>query len=129
MMAALLLLPAVGQGAFSNPDARVTGPGQELPAGVTAEMIATGKELYQSAGCVVCHGADGAGKPGMSSSLSDGEWKFAEGGAYPALVKVVTDGLTPAQTGRVPMPTAAAKKLTQPQVEALAAYVWTLSHS
>ncbi|MDP2956475.1 MAG: cytochrome c [Longimicrobiales bacterium] len=126
IVAALLLLPAIGPGAFSSLGARMTGQ-QELPPGVTAEKIAMGKELFQTQGCVACHGADAKGKPGMTGSLTDSEWKFAEGGAFPALVKVTTEGLTPAQTGAMPMPNSAGKKLSVEQVEALAAYSWSLS--
>ena len=127
IVAALLFLPAVGLSTSPSLGTGVTGLQQLLPAGVTPAKIATGAELFQAQGCIVCHGADAKGKPGMTGSLSDSEWKFAEGGAYPALLKIVNEGLTPAQTGRMPMPTAAAKKLTDPQVQALAAYVWSLS--
>lgn len=128
ILTALLLMPVVGLGAPSGVDLGVTDTSQELPEGVTAEKIATGEELFASQGCAVCHGAEGAGKPGMTGSLTDTEWKFAEGGTFAALVQVTKDGLTPAQTGGMPMPNAGSKKLTDAQVEALAAYVWRISH-
>ena len=126
IVAALLLLPSVGQGAFQSPGARMSGR-QELPPGVTAEKIATGKDLFQTEKCAACHGTDANGKPRMTDSLTDTTWEFAEGGAYPALVKVLTEGLTPAQTKGLTMRNAVISKLSDEQVQALAAYVWSLS--
>lgn len=113
-MAALLLLPATALNA------------QETPAGVTPEAVAAGAELYKSQGCAVCHGDDGKGKPGMTSDLTDAEWGFAAGGSFDALVAVVRDGLTPAQTGGMPMPAGTTKNFTDEQVKSLAAYIWQL---
>jgi len=132
LVGALLLIPSVGQGAFTGLDDGAivqAASSQERPAAATPENIAMGKELYTSAKCVTCHGADGKGKSGMTTDMTNGEWKFAEGGAFDGLVKVITEGLAKAQTGGpVAMPTAASKDLTDAQVTALAAYVWSLNH-
>ena len=130
ILGTLLIVPAVSSGAFLSPD-EVSGhqaAAQELPPGVTAEKIKMGEELYQSEGCVTCHGADSKGKPGMTSDNTDSEWKFAEGGTFEALVKTIKEGLTPPQAGGMPMPSAASRELTDAQVEALAAYAWSVSH-
>ena len=129
ILATLLLMPAMGRGEFATLD-EVTGQqaGQQAsPPGVTAEKIKMGKELYQSEGCVTCHGADAKGKPGMTADMTDSAWKFAQAGTFEALVKVIKEGLTTAQTKAMPMPAAAARELTDAQVEALAAYTWSIN--
>ncbi len=133
LLAMALLVPAVGlRASVGGNDATgdLDSVRQERPAAATAENIKMGQELFQSAGCVVCHGADAKGKKGMTEDLTAGQWKHAEGGTFDAIAKTIKAGLTPAETGRaLPMPTAAAKKLTDEQVTALAAYVWSLSHA
>jgi len=132
LLAAMLLVPAVGQGAFVGPDgtAGYQATRQERPPEATAENIEMGKGLFATAKCAACHGADAKGKSPMTGDMTNGEWKFAEGGSFPALVKVIKEGLTKDQTGGpVAMPTAASKNLTDAQVTALAAYTWSLNHA
>ena len=131
LLAAMLIVPAVGQGALVGLDgsAGYQTTEQERPAAATPENIEMGKGLFATAKCAACHGADGKGKSGMTKDMTGGEWKFAEGGSFDALVKVIKEGLTKDQTGgRVAMPTAASKNLTDEQVTALAAYTWSLAH-
>jgi len=99
------------------------------PAGVTDEKVAEGKALFLGeAKCALCHGKTAMGVAGMTSNLTDGEWKFAEHGSYEAIVGVIANGLSKEQTGgKVPMPSKDAKKLSDEQVQALAAYVWKLN--
>ena len=116
ILSAVLLLPAAGQG-------------PELPEGVTHERIAMGEALYSEQGCATCHGRDAKGVPGLTGDLTDGVWNFCEGGTFETLVAVIEEGLTPDRTGGIPMPAAAAKDLSGEEVEALAAYMWSLSNA
>lgn len=127
VLAAMLLIPAVGQGAFPGFDDVTVGQEAQYPAGVTAEKIKMGEELYTSAGCAACHGPDAKGKAGMTADMTDGEWKFAEGGKFEALVAAIKDGLGADKTGGMPMPAATAREMTDAQIEALAAYTWSLN--
>jgi mono/diheme cytochrome c family protein len=96
--------------------------------GISEEKIALGKKLYSAgAGCAVCHGKLAKGVPGMTSDLTDGVWKYAEQGTYEAVVAVIMSGLSKEQTGKMVMPSKDAKKLTDEQIEALAAYLWSLN--
>jgi len=131
LLAAVLLVPSVGGGALVGPDgsAAYAATGQERPAAATPENIQQGQELFTTAKCVSCHGEGGKGKGSMTADMTTGEWKFAEGGGFDALVKVIKEGLTKEQTGGpIAMPTAASRNLTDDQVTALAAYSWSLSH-
>lgn len=116
-------LPAPAEAAEPGP----TSPGQELPAGVTAEMVEQGSELYAGAAlCLTCHGAAGAGTP-VGPALNDGEWLGVDG-SYESLVEVITEGVTePVQYGAVMLPRGGSG-ISDEEVEAVAAYVWTLSH-
>lgn len=95
---------------------------------ITEEKIALGKTLYsKDAGCAPCHGKGAKGVPGMTSDLTDGEWTHAEPGTYEALVAVITTGLSKQQTGKFAMPSKDVKKLSDEQVDALAAYLLSLN--
>ncbi len=101
----------------------------ELPEGVTMEMVNQGKEIYAGAGlCYACHGGDGAGMPGLGANVTDDEWLHGDG-SFESLVASVTDGV-PAEksSSGTPMPPRGGGSITDDQVQAVAAYVWTLSH-
>lgn len=101
-----------------------------LPPGVTAAMVAEGEKLFKGTGlCSACHGADAKGMPGVGANLTDSEWNYSKG-TYDDIVKQVLSGVPPekSKTGAV-MPPKGGSQLTDAQVKAVAAYVWTLSHS
>jgi mono/diheme cytochrome c family protein len=107
----------------------MAGATQELPAGVTAAMVAEGKTIYAGAGiCSSCHGPAGEGIPNLGANLGDGEWLHSEGD-YEGIVQTVMTGVTADKSSSgVPMPAKAGTNITDNQVKAVAAYVWTLSH-
>jgi mono/diheme cytochrome c family protein len=103
---------------------------QELPAGVTSQMIVQGRDLFRTdALCHACHGVDGKGIPNLGSDLTDREWKHIDG-SYPQIVVLITKGVTAeASSSGIPMPPRAGAKLSDNQVRFVAAYVWTLSRT
>lgn len=111
-----------------------TAPGrslpQELPEGVTAEMVSRGQELFRAAGfCYTCHGQDGRGVSQLGADLGDDEWTHGDG-SYQSIVQRIRDGITAeASTVGVPMPPRGGARLSDEEVRAVAAYVWTLSRS
>ncbi|MEE8117386.1 MAG: c-type cytochrome [Gemmatimonadales bacterium] len=112
---ALIALPVAGSAQV--PDS--------LPEGVTAQMIETGAALYGGAGlCAVCHGANGEGSIGPD--LTDDEWVHSDG-SYDDIVRQILEGV-PADKSKsgVPMPPKGGASLTDEQVRAVAAYVWSL---
>ncbi len=102
---------------------------QELPAGVTKEMIEKGKGIYAGAGiCSSCHGPAGKGIPNLGANLTDGEWLHSDG-SYGGIVKTVSAGVTAqASSSGVPMPAKGGTNISDDDVKAVAAYVWSLSH-
>jgi len=99
---------------------------QELPAGVTKEMIADGEKIFKGAGtCFACHGQDGKGVPSLGADLTDEEWVHSDG-SYEKIVETVLKGAQ-AATGAV-MPPKGGPNLSDAQVKAVSAYVWSLSN-
>src|SRR5699024_6090056 len=50
----------------------------DLPEGVTEEMFAQGREIFNGEGiCFTCHGTDGVGGP-LAPDMTDGEWLWVE---------------------------------------------------
>ncbi len=100
-----------------------------LPDGVTPEMIAQGETLFAEVNCTVCHGPEAKGLPGMTGDLTDGEWSNVEGGTYESLIGVITSGLSADKTGGMAMAAKGGQSLTDEQVQALAAYLWSVNQT
>jgi len=100
---------------------------QELPEGVTVEMVEQGKAVYGGAGiCSSCHGPAGAGIPSLGADLTDSEWLHSDG-SYDGVVKSVMEGVTAqASSSGVPMPAKGGTNISDDDAKAVAAYVWTL---
>jgi mono/diheme cytochrome c family protein len=101
---------------------------QELPEGVTAAMVEEGEGIYNGAGiCMSCHGPTGEGIPNLGANLTDDEWLHVDG-SYEQLVENIMTGVTAQESSSgVPMPAKGGTAITDDQVKAVAAYVWTLS--
>jgi mono/diheme cytochrome c family protein len=100
---------------------------QSLPPGVTKEMITQGDAIFHGSGlCFACHGNDAKGAVGPN--LTDDQWLHNTGN-YNDLVKQITDGVTKEQskTGTI-MPPKGGSDISDAEVKAVAAYVWSLSH-
>lgn len=100
-----------------------------LPPGVTAQMVKEGETLYKGAGlCSACHGQDGKGIPNLGANLADAEWVHSKG-SYDEIVKQIVAGVTAdkSKTGVV-MPPRGGTNITDAQIKAIAAYVWSLSN-
>lgn len=100
---------------------------QDLPQGVTKEQIEKGNEIFHKTGlCYACHGQDGKGLVGPN--LTDDVWLHSKG-SYEEIVAQVTKGVTKEESkSGVPMPAKGGSSITDDDVKAVAAYVWSLSH-
>jgi mono/diheme cytochrome c family protein len=101
---------------------------QALPEGVTPEMVAQGKEVFAGAGlCYVCHGGDATGMPGLGANLTDNEWLHSDG-SYEGVVETVMNGVDASKsTTGTAMPPKGGSGISDEQVKAVAAYVYSLS--
>lgn len=120
---------AAGEAVEKKTEELVDAMTQELPAGVTKEMIAKGKTVYAGAGiCSSCHGPNGGGIPNLGANLTDGEWLHSDG-SFDGITKTVMAGVTAQESSSgVPMPAKGGTNISDDDVKAVSAYVWSLSH-
>ena len=117
LVLALVLRPAAG--------AAQAAP---RPEGVTDSSIAWGKALFHGAArCAACHGrgADGTERgPALTGAL----WLHGPG-TYAWLVEQIGLGIPAHETWtRKPMPPRGWTNMPVPDVRAVAAYVWAITH-
>jgi mono/diheme cytochrome c family protein len=118
-----VLVPLVSLWFLSSP-AAAQAP-DSLPPGVTQEVLARGKGLFNGAGlCMACHGPTGKGMTGPD--LTDSTLLHYDG-SYEELIKVVTSGIDDkaSKTGQI-MPAKGGSAMSDDEVKAVAAYVWSL---
>ena len=99
---------------------------QTPPADVTEASIAKGKEIFGGTGmCYACHGSEAKGAVGPN--LTDDEWIHSKG-TYEEIVKQVLHGVTAEESkSKVPMPPKGGSSISDEDVKAVSAYVWSLS--
>lgn len=109
----------------THPDA-----GLAVPPGATAEQVALGDKIYHgqiaTGTCTACHGATGAGTP-LGPDLTKPTYLWSDG-SWKGLLKTIVDGVPTPKQYRAPMPAGGGTQMTPEQAEAVAAYVWSLSH-
>lgn len=103
-----------------------------LPAAVTRANVALGDSLFNNGACQRCHGKGGVGA--TNAPALDGKgWLQLKTGSFEEIVAIITNGVAAAdikdpshkfnmRARGGPM------ELTDPQIQAVAAYVYTLSH-
>jgi mono/diheme cytochrome c family protein len=99
----------------------------KAPAGVTPAAVAKGDSVFHTTGlCYACHGANAQGAVGPN--LTDAEWIHGDG-SYDFLVATVIAGVPKekAKTG-IPMPPKGGSSISDDDVKAVAAYVYSVSH-
>lgn len=118
--------------AAASPSVTPSGtPVASRPAGVTYALIAQGDSIFHAGSCTRCHGPTAEGSAN-GPSLTTAKWLHADG-TYESIVRVVTTGVPQdsivdkthrfnmrARGGMAPL-------LTDDQVRAVAAYVWSIS--
>jgi glucose/arabinose dehydrogenase/mono/diheme cytochrome c family protein len=98
--------------------------------GATRGMVALGDRIYHGqvggATCTGCHGMNGKGSP-LGPDLTGKQWLWSDG-SLEGIAKTISDGVMQPKKYRSPMPPKGGAQLTDEQIKALAAYVWSLSH-
>jgi mono/diheme cytochrome c family protein len=107
--------------------AAVPANAQGVPEGATQAMVDKGNEIYHKAGlCYACHGQDAKGLVGPN--LTDDVWIHSKG-TYSELIAQIAKGVTKEESkSGVPMPAKGGSTISDDDVKAVAAYVWSLSH-
>ena len=96
----------------------------------TAATLALGKRTFEGRGlCFTCHGKAGEGMPAVSKNtvLADGKWLHSKG-TQPELVAIIKAGFDAktSKSGAV-MPARGGSRISDREVEAVAAYVVELA--
>lgn len=111
--------------------AAAAGPAVPLPAGFTAEQVALGSRIYRGierAGtCQGCHGPDGVGGT-LGSPLNGSKWLWTDG-SVAALAAIIREGIVTPKAYPTGMPAKGGAALSEDDVQAVAAYVWTLAQT
>lgn len=106
-----------------------TGP---LPEGVTPEMVAQGRQIFEGQGiCFTCHNMDAKGGP-LAPDLTDGEWLWidpAQGDVLTQVETLIRTGVAQPKQYPAPMPPMGGAQLNDEQIRDVAAYVVSLSQS
>jgi mono/diheme cytochrome c family protein len=76
--------------------------------------------------CTACHGQDAKGTA-VAPDLTDSQWLNGDG-SYQFIVHTVTTGVPKPKQHPAPMPPKGGATLSDDQVKAVAAYVYSLSH-
>jgi mono/diheme cytochrome c family protein len=132
MRTGLLLLCLSSTLACGRTASVATSSGPAYPAGVTAALVARGDSLFNSGACVRCHGPKGVGAQN-GPSLVSGPWLHHRG--TPAeIAGTITTGVPrtafKVADRRFPMnPRGGPMNLTDEQVQAVAAYIWSISRA
>jgi mono/diheme cytochrome c family protein len=94
------------------------------------QAIALGDSIFKGkAGgglCYTCHQLNAKGMPGLAPDLTDDKWIHGDG-SYDFIVATVAKGVPKPKQAIAPMPPKGGASLTDAQVHAVAAYVYSLS--
>jgi mono/diheme cytochrome c family protein len=98
-----------------------------LPEGVTVAMVEEGQQIFNTGTgiCFTCHVREGVGGA-LAPPLNDDEWLNIDG-EYELIVRIIMDGVPEPVEYPGLMHPRANMPLTDEQVRAIAAYVFTLS--
>jgi mono/diheme cytochrome c family protein len=107
-------------------------PGSATAGEITAEMVALGSEVFHgraaNAVCYTCHGIDATGGPGgLGPNLTDSQWLHNDG-SYGAIIETIRTGVAQPMEAPAPMPPMGGASLSDEQLRAVAAYVYSLTH-
>jgi mono/diheme cytochrome c family protein len=130
---ASLAMAGVSPALAQTPDAAATPakPDAATPSGAAAgyspELVAKGDALFHASGnCYACHGSNGEGLVGPN--LTDAEWIHSKGG-YDEIVAQINHGVPKEESkSGIVMPPKGGATLSDDDVKAIAAYVYSLSH-
>jgi mono/diheme cytochrome c family protein len=133
-LVALLTVAVVGTaGAQSSTDKATTSKdtssskGSTGGAPITPELIAQGDKIFHGPGnCYACHGSNAQGSVGPN--LTDAEWVHSKG-TYDEIVAQVMKGVPKEESkSGIVMPPKGGSTISDDDVKAVAAYVYSLSH-
>ena len=96
----------------------------------TREQVALGKKIFHGevagATCAGCHGTEGIGTP-VGADLTSGTWLWGDG-SLAAITETIKNGVLEPKQHPGAMPPMGGVELSDENLKAVAAYVWSLGH-
>jgi glucose/arabinose dehydrogenase/mono/diheme cytochrome c family protein len=126
---------AANEGNVLPPEGIHPNAGDELadlqaPAGMTKAQLARGEQIFQgtvaNGTCAGCHGMDAKGTP-MGADLTSSKFLWGDG-SLQSIEHTITTGVAKPKQHSGVMPPEGGVSLSQADIDAVAAYVWALSH-
>jgi glucose/arabinose dehydrogenase/mono/diheme cytochrome c family protein len=118
------------EGIHPNAGAQAAAAPLPTPPGATPAEVALGGRIYHgqvaSAPCAGCHGSNAKGTP-LGPDLTGGKWLWGDG-SLGSITQTITNGVPKPKEYGPPMPPMGGAQLSQPELAAVAAYVWALGH-
>ena len=109
------------------PAAQAAPASAESCPDIDQALVDRGREVFNgSGGCTACHGADATGGT-LAPDLTDDQWLNVDG-SYSDVLAVIRDGVAQPTQYPAPMPPEGGATLSDAQLCATAAYVYSLSH-
>jgi len=110
----------------NTPADATTPPAAAGQDGVSPELIAQGQQVFTGTTCFTCHGVDGKGTA-LAPDLTSGEWLHLENGTIEEIEDNVRNGVAQPVRFPAPMPPMGGAQLSDEQIEAVSAYVYSIS--
>jgi mono/diheme cytochrome c family protein len=88
--------------------------------------VEAGGKLFAVNTCTGCHGQDAKGTP-LGPDLTSGRFAWSDGSTA-GIAKTITEGVAMPKQYRSAMPALGGAPLSGSDVNAVAAYVWAISH-
>lgn len=111
-------------------EAPTAGPPQAsgpAPEGATPAMVTQGAQIFTGNGnCFTCHGPDATGTP-LAPNLTDSEWINIADGSWSNIQQVVRNGVPTPKEHPSPMPPMGGAQLNDQEIQAVSAYVYSIS--
>lgn len=91
------------------------------------KLVDRGRAVFSTTGnCYACHGPNASGTV-LAPNLTDATWLNIDG-SYASIVELVRKGVPKPKEHQAPMPPEGGASLSESQVCAVAAYVFSLGH-
>lgn len=102
-----------------------------MEAPTSPAILALGDSIFRGRGaggtCFTCHQLNAKGLPGLAPDLTDNKWLHGDG-SYAFIVATVTKGVPKPKQASAPMLPRGGTNMTDDQIRAVSAYVYSLSH-
>jgi glucose/arabinose dehydrogenase/cytochrome c5 len=95
-----------------------------VPPDATEAQVRAGARLFAASTCTGCHGTGGRGTP-LGPDLTSGHWLWSDG-SLAGIRHTIAEGVAQPKQYRSPMPPMGGAQLSDQDLAAISAYVWSV---